>query len=790
MMLQWFKNHPEFLRRESTALSNDSNYKELVQHRDNLFISHGNIIVRINGTRRFPILIIYTDATPYRLPLVFPMKNNISDAEVKELASLNLCEAVEKIKPLTKFYYNLRHQNSSGELCTLERDDLDNSGRFYGITAILQRVRDWCAGHVTGNYPPDSQEVDFEAHFNLINNDTKLFYSDQFLDESLLEGDCYAVLYKIVPKASYFKEDRYIYFGCFIDGISKNLLIQQSPIDISRFMLHEKINTSLDIYTETTVVVKLIEERLLLKAHWFHLDSEPLPFEKLSDLVSIIGNSDNELGLKRLAVRCMDSFKTLPESFYLAIRFPNRKGQFEFQLFKIYKKDPPVAFQGVVEKNANKKMQFILDCYEKVEAVESEKLTAESFHQRNSKRADYTILKNVFVNILGVGAIGSEIADCVNKAGIGNIALFDNQTMKAHNAVRHLAGMEYIGIPKVNAVFHILHNHNPFVTVFPYIADLYNLDPAIHLHDNSLSVCSVADDNVEGFINQQLVIAGKTAFYVRALRGGKAARIFRVIPGKDACFQCLHLYRKEKKNFIEIPEDPDYSTLQNECNNPIRPASASDLKVIAAIAARLVIEHLQKGESENNHWIWTTEEITDTPLRIPNHLHTQHIPIHKDCVYCHHDANATVSISHEWMSFMQGLIKKNPLIETGGVMAGQVDDKGNITVTHVSGPGPKAITTTTKFEKDVEYCQDFLDNLYKDSNRKIIYVGEWHSHPSAKNQPSGTDIKSLSEIAVEKNYLTSCPAMIIFSNTGEPSCTIHPAGKLYYFTELIIIDNQ
>ena len=75
-MIQWFKTHPEFLRKESTALSNDSNFKEIYQCRDNLFISHGNIIVRLNETHRFPILIIYTDATPFRLPMIFPLQEN------------------------------------------------------------------------------------------------------------------------------------------------------------------------------------------------------------------------------------------------------------------------------------------------------------------------------------------------------------------------------------------------------------------------------------------------------------------------------------------------------------------------------------------------------------------------------------------------------------------------------------------------------------------------------------------------------------------------------------------
>ena len=89
-----------------------------------------------------------------------------------------------------------------------------------------------------------------------------------------------------------------------------------------------------------------------------------------------------------------------------------------------------------------------------------------------------------------------------------------------------------------------------------------------------------------------------------------------------------------------------------------------------------------------------------------------------------------------------------------------------------------------RFEKDIEYCQHFLDELFVQSNQKKVYVGEWHSHPSSNNQPSGTDIKSLSEISYQKEYLTDTPIMIIFSNTGEPSCTVHPVGKRYYHTTL------
>lgn len=133
---------------------------------------------------------------------------------------------------------------------------------------------------------------------------------------------------------------------------------------------------------------------------------------------------------------------------------------------------------------------------------------------------------------------------------------------------------------------------------------------------------------------------------------------------------------------------------------------------------------------------------------------------------------------------MQDLISQNSKIETGGVLAGHLDEHGNVVIAHVSGPGPNAVKLATKFEKDVVFCQKFLDDIYLQSNKKTVYIGEWHSHPSENNQPSGTDIKSLSDIALQKEYLTETPAMIIFSNTGVPSCTMHPAGKRFYFTKL------
>ena len=133
---------------------------------------------------------------------------------------------------------------------------------------------------------------------------------------------------------------------------------------------------------------------------------------------------------------------------------------------------------------------------------------------------------------------------------------------------------------------------------------------------------------------------------------------------------------------------------------------------------------------------------------------------------------------------MQGLVKERPGIETGGVLAGYKDEKGNLYVTHASGPGPNGTRSAVEFSKDIPFTQQFLDSLYAGSGGKTHYIGEWHSHPNSNNKPSSTDIKSLTEISYQKDYLTDMPVMIILSSKGDPSATVHPVGKLFYYASL------
>lgn len=82
--------------------------------------------------------------------------------------------------------------------------------------------------------------------------------------------------------------------------------------------------------------------------------------------------------------------------------------------------------------------------------------------------------------------------------------------------------------------------------------------------------------------------------------------------------------------------------------------------------------------------------------------------------------------------------------ETGGVLCGYYEGESLIIET-ASGPGPNANHQIDEFEIDKEHMYQFLDDQYRESEGKKIYVGEWHTHPQKIPHPSPLDLRSIAE---------------------------------------------
>lgn len=106
-------------------------------------------------------------------------------------------------------------------------------------------------------------------------------------------------------------------------------------------------------------------------------------------------------------------------------------------------------------------------------------------------------LRDARIAILGVGALGSCLAEQLVRAGLANIALLDGDSVAAGNVCRHAATLAEVGKTKVRAVAHRLFQISPAVQVIEIDRNLGSDEHAIveTLEPYDLVVdCTASDD--------------------------------------------------------------------------------------------------------------------------------------------------------------------------------------------------------------------------------------------------------------------------------------------------------
>lgn len=89
--------------------------------------------------------------------------------------------------------------------------------------------------------------------------------------------------------------------------------------------------------------------------------------------------------------------------------------------------------------------------------------------------------------------------------------------------------------------------------------------------------------------------------------------------------------------------------------------------------------------------------------------------------------------------------------ESGGVLLGYIiKEQKYIRITKISTPCKKDKSSPTSFERDASHAQDVINQEFDNSDGKIIYLGEWHTHHESKPTPSNTDIRM-----IRKHYKVS-----------------------------------
>lgn len=126
-----------------------------------------------------------------------------------------------------------------------------------------------------------------------------------------------------------------------------------------------------------------------------------------------------------------------------------------------------------------------------------------------------------------------------------------------------------------------------------------------------------------------------------------------------------------------------------------------------------------------------------------------------------------IKIPNEIISKIEIALKKANQNEIGGILMGQHIDENEFRVVDITIQ--KQHGTIASFTRIIDEIIRPLKTFFKRNSYKyktFNYLGEWHSHPSHKANPSLKDIQSMFEILSDKNVGANFAILIIVKLNG------------------------
>ncbi len=174
---------------------------------------------------------------------------------------------------------------------------------------------------------------------------------------------------------------------------------------------------------------------------------------------------------------------------------------------------------------------------------------------RRFTHADFRKLAAKRVAVVGCGGLGATAAEILARAGVGELALFDYDTVEAANLNRLVYRTSQVGTPKVEALKAHLADANPDAAVTTYPHDVTTGRGYVGLVkelDDADAVLGCVDTfGVRLFLNGKCVAANVTLIDGGASEDGINGSVHVVIPRKTACYRCNRPALKQEHVKVE-----------------------------------------------------------------------------------------------------------------------------------------------------------------------------------------------------------------------------------------------
>ncbi len=763
MLTSWITLNPQWYAQERNLIARRYPEFQVVESllRNGILCYFGELAIRPStGTRKFPVQLYYPSGTPFECPVVTPVeKMPVFDGDGK---------IVPESRPRVQ-YFDKRHQMPSGGLCLFQRETRGTEGGegISGVTA-LARAEQWLLGYLTGRWPPDSEDAEIEGHFRYGGD---VLLGSEFY-EAHINGNGRFFMARDMKRHIMGRDQSTPPFIGTTITVGRVEIVHDARADVIQafpwLANGEWDPTSLQDGLQNQDE-KNPFKLFHVQAYWWEVNEEPQPFHDGAGLLRELETAGLGGDVWAAVSRALGGELTTESEHYFGILYPGRAGTREWLVVRVEMPSIPKVpgnahlIEGNEEEKRKRFERASISC------LHVHGLRPKELQLRNTSVTSEQLAEKK-VALIGLGALGGRVAELLAQAGVGAFRLNDNDVMRTGNVVRHIGGVSDFGSRKNLIIANRLKDVNPNVDVelWSDSASSSLTDLAEFIEDADVLVCTTADENLESAINQIALLKRCVVVYGRAMRSGSVGRVFLVRPEKDACKACLGAYALERGEYSEdapkwlhVSERPE-DVLLHECGRPVIPASAIDLSFISSLIARKVLDVLEGKSDVENHLVWSRDSATDIDVTFdrPFVAIESSFPPREDCPVCQEPEVKKVVLNAAAEETIKKEVEASTSVETGGILIGYIEDRRAI-VLRATGPGPNAVRTKVRFEKDIQHTQRELDLAAKELGQHGQYIGEWHSHLEPSPSPSGQDVFSMCGISMAPNYTTNCPAMII-----------------------------
>lgn len=374
------------------------------------------------------------------------------------------------------------------------------------------------------------------------------------------------------------------------------------------------------------------------------------------------------------------------------------------------------------------------------------------------------------IAIIGIGAIGSSLAEILTRGGATHLHLIDNDIVEHGNICRSSYFFTEVGNSKVQALADKLERISPFLFGEISQTNLYS------------EVNYASKNNIKDFLSKVDIIFDCTAsnelLHCLSMLDLKKPIISFGITNEARDMICVTNSKDnlfEQRKFFLKQLEHDTENLYYEgigCYTPTFRANFADINSLLNLA----VKHIDKSFSE--------KETVDSFVL----SHTDN-GIAKDNIvtFSQKELGFTLSISQHCLDEIKHYSYMHYPLEFGGyLLGGYSRDMKRIYLTNILIAENKIngraffqpINNSTVHKK--------ITKIFEKTQGLINYIGEWHTHPEMGNFYSGTDFDSIKKQAKSKNIFTNNPLLCVVSvgrRFFEPKFYIYYNNDLYEFVK-------